>query len=64
MRFVFDTNAIVSAVLWPEGLIAGILRAVLQRHRLVVSPEIAAEHGAIIVRSGFGSRGDAKERLG
>ena len=63
MRFVFDTNAIVSALLTPRGTRAEVLRAVLQRHRLIVSLEMVTEYTDVILRPDFDRIGPPKLRL-
>jgi uncharacterized protein len=51
--FVLDTNTLVSAFLFPESLPGSALNFVLDRHRLLMSLEVAAELMEVLARTKF-----------
>jgi putative PIN family toxin of toxin-antitoxin system len=63
VRVVLDTSVIISAFLFPESIPGQVLLAVARRHRLLVSPAIAAEYAETLCRSKFDRMGTRKDRL-
>jgi putative PIN family toxin of toxin-antitoxin system len=52
-RFVFDTNTLVSAFLFPLSIPGKALELVLSNHRLLMSIELAAELAEVMRREKF-----------
>jgi predicted nucleic acid-binding protein len=51
MKAVSDTNVVVPALLFPQGIPAKVLARIQETHRLIGSPTIAADLGGVIARS-------------
>lgn len=64
MKFVVDTNIILSSLLAPSSPPKQVLDTIIeQSHILVMSLAMAAELGAVIVRPKFSRLGTEKERV-
>ncbi len=53
MRFVFDTNTLISAILKPNGTVMQVVHVALQKGIIVFSAETKAEIVSVIQREKF-----------
>ncbi|MFM9838611.1 MAG: putative toxin-antitoxin system toxin component, PIN family [Cyclobacteriaceae bacterium] len=63
MRFVFDTNTLISAILKPKGTTMQIVTAALQKGTIVCSTETKTEIRNVIQRDKFNKYLPLDERL-
>ena len=50
MRVMVDTNVLISALLFPKSLVAGVLTYIVSRHTLVLSSFVVDELRAVVAR--------------
>lgn len=50
MRVMVDTNVLISALLFPKSLVAGVLTDIVSRHTLVLSSFVVDELRAVVAR--------------
>ncbi len=63
MRFVFDTNTLVSAILKPNGAVMQVVNIALQKGIIVFSTETKTELFSVIQRDKFNKYLPLNERL-
>lgn len=63
MRFVFDTNTLISAILKPKGIVMQVVNVALQKGALICSKETKAEINHVIQRDKFNKYLSLAERL-
>ena len=63
MRFVFDTNTLISAILKPNGTVMQVVNIALQKGILVFSAETKSEIVSVIQRDKFTKYRSLADRL-
>ncbi|MFY8037360.1 MAG: PIN domain-containing protein [Cyclobacteriaceae bacterium] len=63
MRFVFDTNTLVSAILKPDSTVMQVVNLALQKGTVVFSTETKAEIVSVIQRDKFNKYLSLEERM-
>ncbi len=63
MRFVFDTNTLISAILKPNGTVMQVVNIALQKGILVFSAETKSEIASVIQRDKFTKYRSLADRL-
>ncbi len=63
MRFVFDTNTLVSAILKPDSTVMQVVNPALQKGTVVFSTETKAEIVSVIQRDKFNKYLSLEERM-
>ena len=63
MRFVFDTNTLISAILKPNGIVMQVVNVALQKGIIVFSADTKAEIVSVIQRDKFNKYLSLAERL-
>jgi uncharacterized protein len=63
MRFVFDTNTLISAILKPNGTVMQVVNVALQKGIIVFSAETKSEIVSVIQRDKFNKYRSLADRL-
>lgn len=63
MRFVFDTNTLISAILKPNGTVMQVVNIALQKGIIVFSAETKSEIVSVIERDKFNKYRSLADRL-
>lgn len=63
MRFVFDTNTLISAILKPNGTVMQVVSIALQKGIIIFSVETKAEIVSVIQRDKFNKYRSLADRL-